>query len=82
MDQISAPPNGSSVDTDGGSISNPWGTWFVILYYLVQGLTSSGTTVNRPKNKIFVGRFYYDTTLSKPIWFDGTIWRDAAGAPA
>lgn len=26
-----------------------------------------------------VGTTYYDTTLSKPIWSDGTVWRDAAG---
>lgn len=26
-----------------------------------------------------VGRPCYDTTLSKPIWSDGTQWRDATG---
>lgn len=26
-----------------------------------------------------VGAAYYDTTLSKPGWSDGTDWRDAAG---
>lgn len=25
------------------------------------------------------GARFYDTTLSKPIWSDGTVWRDAAG---
>lgn len=25
------------------------------------------------------GAMFYDTTLSKPIWSDGTVWRDAAG---
>jgi len=25
------------------------------------------------------GSMFYDTTLSKPIWSDGTVWRDAAG---
>lgn len=25
------------------------------------------------------GSFYYDTTLGKPVWSDGTNWRDAAG---
>ena len=27
-----------------------------------------------------VGAMIYDGTLSKPIWSDGTMWRDAAGA--
>ncbi|MBI1857238.1 hypothetical protein HY003_03715 [Candidatus Saccharibacteria bacterium] len=26
-----------------------------------------------------VGHQIYDTTLSKPVWSDGTVWRDAAG---
>lgn len=26
------------------------------------------------------GEMWYDTTLLKPIWFDGTSWRDATGA--
>lgn len=26
-----------------------------------------------------VGASYYDSTLQKPIWSDGTIWRDAGG---
>lgn len=28
------------------------------------------------------GEMWYDTTLLKPIWFDGTVWRDATGAQA
>lgn len=28
------------------------------------------------------GAQFYDSTLSKPIWSDGTIWRDAAGTAA
>lgn len=27
-----------------------------------------------------VGVSFYDLTLSKPIWSDGTNWRDASGA--
>jgi hypothetical protein len=26
-----------------------------------------------------VGTMVYDSTLSKPIWSDGTVWRDATG---
>jgi len=28
-----------------------------------------------------VGGEFYDTLLHKPIWSDGTIWRDAMGTP-
>ena len=40
---------------------------------------SSGTTAQRPAFDLHVGQTYFDTTLSKPIWWDGSAWRDAAG---
>lgn len=43
----------------------------------VTGLT--GTTAQRPAG-MQQGQPYWDTTLSKPIWFDGANWRDATGA--
>ena len=40
----------------------------------------SATTAARPSaGSAGVGAMVYDTTLSKPIWSDGTTWRDAAG---
>jgi len=27
-----------------------------------------------------IGSMYFDTTLGKPIWFDGNFWVDATGA--
>jgi hypothetical protein len=41
--------------------------------------TGHGPTSSRkPADWVPYGMFY-DTTLSKPIWSDGTAWRDAAG---
>jgi hypothetical protein len=38
------------------------------------------TTAARPAATIMLnGSWYYDKTLSKPAWSDGTTWRDAAG---
>lgn len=38
------------------------------------------TTAARPTAaNAGAGAQYYDTTLSKPVWSDGTAWRDAAG---
>lgn len=44
------------------------GTWF-----------DSGTTSNRPTN-VLVGFQYFDTTINKPIYWDGSKWIDATGA--
>lgn len=44
------------------------GTWF-----------DSGTTSNRPTN-VLVGFQYFDATINKPIFWDGSKWIDATGA--
>ena len=38
------------------------------------------TTSNRPQNPI-IGQCYFDTTLNKPVWFNGSVWVDALGNP-
>jgi hypothetical protein len=43
-----------------------------------QYVTLNGTSANRPTSSI-VGQFYFDQTLHKPVWWDGTSFRDAAG---
>lgn len=42
--------------------------------------TGLNTTANRPSAaSVGAGSQFYDTTLSKPIWSDGAVWRDGAG---
>jgi hypothetical protein len=40
---------------------------------------SAGTTGDRPSTDLQVGQFYFDTTINRPIWWDGTNWINAAG---
>lgn len=40
----------------------------------------SGSTANRPSTFLYVGFPYWDTTLGKPIWWNGTVWKDATGS--
>ena len=43
----------------------------------------SGTTSGRPVGTVQVplaiGQFYYDTTIDRPIWWNGTVWKKADG---
>jgi len=39
-----------------------------------------GTTAQRPTVDLYVGKRYYDSTLMKPIWWNGINWTDATGA--
>ena len=41
--------------------------------------TNAGTTAQRPVSGLVVGLQYYDTTLGIPIWWNGTVWKNAAG---
>lgn len=38
-----------------------------------------GTTAARPTYLIYAGYPYFDTTLGKPIWYDGSGWVDSSG---
>ena len=40
---------------------------------------SAGTTAQRPVSGLVPGLQYYDTTLVIPIWWNGTVWKNAAG---
>lgn len=40
---------------------------------------NGGATLNRPESPATF-EFYFDTTIGKPIWYDGAQWVDAAGA--
>lgn len=42
-------------------------------------IPSSGTTQQRPTLKLQVGQPFYDTTLGIPIWWNGTVWKNASG---
>lgn len=39
---------------------------------------SQGATAERPKNPD-KGTQHYDYTLEKPVWWNGTVWKDASG---
>jgi len=42
-------------------------------------IPSSGTTALRPATSLQVGQYYFDTTLTLPIYWTGTNWINAAG---
>ncbi|NJO61606.1 MAG: hypothetical protein HC836_26165 [Richelia sp. RM2_1_2] len=44
----------------------------------VQVVTQADTTPNRPALPS-IGQTYFDTTLSRPIWWDGSNWINAVG---
>jgi len=58
-------------------------TWLQRAWDILNTFDSPGTTAHRPTKGLYVGRFYYDTTLGKPIWLHSvnpTVWHDGSGA--
>lgn len=45
-------------------------------------LEGYGTTANRPTYARITGAMYFDTTISKPVWYTGAGWVDATGTAA
>lgn len=41
-------------------------------------VTMHGVTGSRPTSPV-TGQFYYDTTIDRPIWWNGSNWKNAAG---
>ena len=42
----------------------------------------SGATASRPSSGNWIGRQYFDTTLGKPVWWNGTKWVLSDGSDA
>ena len=43
-----------------------------------QYVTLNGVTASRPTSSV-LGQFYYDTTINRPVWWNGTSWVKADG---
>lgn len=60
-----------------------WQGWLSIAQYILQDVSNSGTTAQRPTMNMYIGKPYFDTTLGLPIWVQSVnpvVWITAAGA--
>lgn len=83
---VNSPPT-YAVDQQNarGSLVAPaegWRNFFNAVYNVCNAITMSGTTAQRPTSLLWMGRFFWDTTLGLPIYYNGTIWVRADGTPA
>jgi hypothetical protein len=49
------------------------------LFNIANSTPEYGTTALRPVLGLQIGQFYFDTTLGYPIWWNGTVWKNASG---
>lgn len=60
---------------------SPDGKILVIGYYCAAENNTTGLTTARPTSPS-TGQCFFDTTLGKPIWWNGSAWVDGLGLPA
>lgn len=76
------PTSTQLVDVDG-NITLPWAQWVQRTQNNVRTLQQSGPTADRPDSLLWIGRFYFDTTIGKPIWVKqvtpAVVWVDGVG---
>jgi len=53
--------------------------WVEDRAYYSNKIDENGPTTSRPSTPV-TGQRYFDTTLNKPIWYNGTAWVEATGA--
>lgn len=77
---MSRAPFDEDIFPESGKIGLGWTAWLEKIGRFACSVSESGTTANRPTANLWIGRPYFDTTLGKPVWYDGTNWVDATGA--
>lgn len=57
--------------------TTPWAGWLSIVQQILQATSSSGPISQRPTKALYVGQFWFDTTLGLPVYaqsLNPTVW--------
>jgi len=80
---IPTPPLHTELVDDNGRVTRSGAEFLNFMWLAANSVTESGTTAQRPTDKLWLGRPYYDTTLNLPVYVNAVspsvVWKDAAG---
>lgn len=68
------PPFLSTMVNSASKVMPAWVQWFGRVQAILGALTASGPTEGRPTTGLYVGQSYFDTTVGKPVFWDGESW--------
>ena len=51
-----------------------WQQWFDRTQAVLNAVTSSGRTIDRPTGNLYVGQQFFDTDLNQEVFWNGTAW--------
>ena len=75
-------PDVFPVVDDSKHISGPWAAWATRIQSICSAAQQSGTTAQRPTSGLWIGRRYFDTTLTMPIYVASVrpaVWVESTG---
>ena len=75
-------PDGSPVVDSEMMLTTPWRSVFSRWHSIILSAQESGTTAQRPVQRLYIGRRYFDVTLGKPIYLKSinpSVWVDGVG---
>ena len=67
-------PFQSKIQAITGIVETVWQQWFQQIQERLNASSLSGPTSARPTTGLYVGMSYFDTTLNKPVYWNGSTW--------
>ena len=67
---------------DANPLTPAWAGWLTIAGKILQDISNSGTTAQRPTTFLYIGKRYFDTTLGVPIALKSVgpaVWVNGVG---
>jgi hypothetical protein len=80
---LSPIPTDPKLTDTQGAVTPAYQAWFSAIQRWLAPNGQFGTTAMRPTAGLYVGQFYYDTTLGYPVWVHqvspSIVWHNGAG---
>lgn len=70
-------PFQSTIQGAVGLVANVWQQWLDRVQYVLNAITSSGPTANRPTTNLYIGQPYFDIERGQWFVWNGSDWQAA-----
>ena len=74
-----APFQSNIQETGSNRVTTVWQQWFDRTQGVLEAVTRSGKTSERPTKNLYVGQQYFDTDLNSEIFWNGSSWVIGSG---
>lgn len=67
-------PFQSEIQTAASLVTSVWQQWLDRVQGILNSVTGSGKTADRPTQDLYVGMPFFDTDLNQPVYWNGSSW--------